>query len=339
MTLNIEIDHIHFYVEDAASQRDWFIQKLGYRRLFSIANSHTQIEAVQNGQTYFVLSSPLTCKSPVSDYLKSHPAGVSDIAFRVENLEELFARAIPVSHALEDATYSTGHLRWAKVKGWGSLNHTLIDRRSSAPFYETLLDRDTDPSQNRAIVRDISSLSEDRSMAATPVFAGIDHVVLNVAAGTLTQAVDWYTKLFGFQTHQTFDIQTQNSGLKSQVLTLMGGETYLNINEPTSTNSQIQEFLEANGGSGIQHIALRTPRIVQTVAQLRQMGQSFLSVPKTYYSQMKARLARCRMPLLQEEMQAIQAQQILADWQEGSAALLLQIFTRPIFKEPTFFLS
>jgi 4-hydroxyphenylpyruvate dioxygenase len=340
VTLNIEIDHIHFYVEDAIAQRDQFIQKLGHRRLASVINDHTQIEVIQSGAIHFVLSSPLSCHSPIFKYLKSHPSGVADIAFRVENLEALFARAVPLSNAIEHRTYPSGHLRWAKVKGWGSLSHTLIDNRSSASFLETLLSQDTEQTQARSSVKNTFSLFDRLSAESSPLFTGIDHVVLNVAAGTLTQAVDWYRQIFGFQVQQTFKIQTQNSGLKSQVLTLAGKKTYFNINEPTSANSQIQEFLIANRGPGIQHIALRTPHIVQAVTQLRQRGQSFLSIPKTYYSQLKKRLSQCRIPVLQsEEMQAIQAWQILADWQEDSAALLLQIFTQPIFKEPTFFLS
>lgn len=172
------------------------------------------------------------------------------------------------------------------------------------------------------------------------MFSCIDHVVLNVAAGTLTQAADWYCKTFGLEVQQTFNIRTPKSGLKSQVLAFAGQEAYLNINEPTTANSQIQDFLNANRGSGIQHIALRTAQIVQAVAQLRQRGQSFLSVPASYYTQLKARLTEQGVPLLQsQEILAIQAQQILADWQKDSKALLLQIFTRPIFKEPTFFLS
>ncbi len=339
MTLNIEIDHIHFYVEDAAAQRDWFIGKLGHRQLASIKTDHTQTEVIQNGAVHFVLSSPLSSHSPIFDYLKAHPPGVTDIAFRVGNLEELFARAVPLS-SIEHATYPSGHLTWAKVQGWGSLSHTLIDSQSSASFYETLLSQDTEPTQARASAKNAFSLPDGLTADLPPLFTGIDHVVLNVAAGTLTQAVDWYRQIFGFQVQQTFKIQTQNSGLKSQVLTLAGKEMYFNINEPTSANSQIQEFLIANRGPGIQHIALRTSHIVQAVTQLRQRGQSFLSVPKTYYSQLKKRLSRCQSPVMQsEEMQAIQAWQILADWQEDSAALLLQIFTQPIFKEPTFFLS
>lgn len=336
----MEIDHVHFYVENAALQRDWFIQNLGYCRLASVLTPDTRTEVLRNGSIYFLVSSPLARRSPVFDYLQCHPAGVADVAFRVENLQSLLNTAVPISTAQERTISPSGYLKWATVKGWGALSHTLIENTSPVPFCETLSSQDSDGTRKTLQVEGGRSQSSSASQDRLSMFSCIDHVVLNVAAGTLTQAADWYCKTFGLEVQQTFNIRTPKSGLKSQVLAFAGQEAYLNINEPTTANSQIQDFLNANRGSGIQHIALRTAQIVQAVAQLRQRGQSFLSVPASYYTQLKARLTEQGVPLLQsQEILAIQAQQILADWQKDSKALLLQIFTRPIFKEPTFFLS
>jgi 4-hydroxyphenylpyruvate dioxygenase len=113
------------------------------------------------------------------------------------------------------------------------------------------------------------------------------------------------------------------------------GWVKLPINQPTSANSQIQEFLEVNRGPGVQHIALQTPNIVDAIAYLRQRGLPFLQVPRTYYTQL---LHRQGLQLSEAEIQEIAAQQILVDWEENSPeALLLQIFTQPIFEQPTFF--
>jgi 4-hydroxyphenylpyruvate dioxygenase len=108
------------------------------------------------------------------------------------------------------------------------------------------------------------------------------------------------------------------------------------INEPTSANSQIQEFLDVNQGPGIQHIALQTPQIVKAIAQLRHRGLSFLPIPSTYYTQLRTQ--HQGLPLSTAELEEIAAQEILVDWHnEASQALLLQTFTQPIFEQPTFF--
>jgi 4-hydroxyphenylpyruvate dioxygenase len=115
------------------------------------------------------------------------------------------------------------------------------------------------------------------------------------------------------------------------------GLVQLPINEPASANSQIQEFLDLNRGAGIQHIALETENLVETIARLRQNGLALIRVPETYYSQLRERPG---LPISEAILQAIAAQEILIDWQDDShSAALLQIFTEPIFDQPTVFLE
>ena len=120
-------------------------------------------------------------------------------------------------------------------------------------------------------------------------------------------------------------------------------EIQLPINEPISNNSQIQEFLDINNGSGIQHIALRTNKITEVTQQLRKNGLTFLKVPNTYYEN----LAKINLNLKfePEEWQKIVQENILLDEEDindkkslnNNHPLLLQIFTQPIFEKPTFF--
>ena len=108
-----------------------------------------------------------------------------------------------------------------------------------------------------------------------------------------------------------------------------------NINEPTSSNSQIQEFIDLNGGSGIQHIALRSQNLIQDVASMQQEDVAFLNIPQSYYEQLDTTLN-----LTQEEWEAIANQQILVERDRlNPQSLLMQIFTQPIFEQPTFFLE
>ena len=113
----------------------------------------------------------------------------------------------------------------------------------------------------------------------------------------------------------------------------------LPINEPLSKNSQIQEFLDINNGSGVQHIALKTNKITEVIEQLRKNGLTFLKVPYTYYEQLNKQ--KFNLKFNPQEWQKIVKENILIDQEETqnnqNQPLLLQIFTEPIFELPTFF--
>jgi 4-hydroxyphenylpyruvate dioxygenase len=155
--------------------------------------------------------------------------------------------------------------------------------------------------------------------------------------------VDWYGQLFGLRPRQSFHIQTAYSGLRSQVLVgepvgLDGANRLqLPINEPESATSQIQDFLNHNQGPGIQHIALLTPELLPTVARLRRQEINFLNVPSSYYDQLSQR-PKFDAQGLGEDWLEIATQQVLVDWHlDRLEGPLLQIFTQPVFAQPTFF--
>jgi 4-hydroxyphenylpyruvate dioxygenase len=312
----MRIDHVHFYVKDAQASSHWFIQHLGFQSVArGVSDGDTYSEVVRSGTVYFVLSSPLSSQSPVAYFLQQHPPGVVDIAFSVEDLDCVWRRAIAhggkILQPLEQRHNGQEIVKSGKIAGWGYLSHTLIEQSKT------------------------ESATQKNFLSFSPFdFTGIDHIVLNVAAGDLESAVAWYQRTLGFQTKQSFKIQTERSGLHSQVLVSRDRQVQFPINEPASLNSQIQEFLEINRGAGIQHIALQTPNIVSSVAEFRNRGLSLLPVPPNYYTQLQAR----QIPLSTDEFQEIARQEILVDWQDTNPdALLLQIFTQPIFGEPTFF--
>ena len=315
----MKIDHIHFFVEDAARQRDWFIQYLGWTWVKQAILADQTIEILRYRDTLFVLSSPRTSSSVVADYLRHHPPGVADVAIAVDNLAATLdhlkaatqVQTIPSPVLSQLIDLNAPLSAWASIGGWGSLRHTLIERQPNK-----------------------SSLQKSKGSSTS-----IDHIVLNVPTGELQPAAKFYQHLFKLQKQQSFNIQTQQSGLSSQVLFSSAGQLYFNINEPTSTNSQIQTFLDANRGAGIQHIALTSNPIVSTIKTLRQKGLSLLSVPLTYYDQVQQRLQmQPAVPIEYQEWQQIVEQQILIDWQpKQPESLLLQIFSQPIFKDNHFF--
>jgi len=328
----MNIDHIHFYVEDAARSRDWFVKTMGFRSVAGGTGRFAQVEVVKNGPVYFVLSSPLTQSGPVAEFLQVHPSGVADLAFGVADVDAAIAQAIQakakVLQHVQIEAGPQGSLKWAKIMGWGALGHTLIERSGITP----LLPWASEQGLTSPLVGE--DLEQQPPETAPFCFTGIDHIVLNVTIGDLQPAIAWYQDVLQFQPNRTFEIQTARSALCSKVLVHPDGSAQLPINEPASPSSQIQEFLDLNGGPGIQHIALRTTDIVQAIAQLRQRGLAFLDVPTGYYTQLQQRSGASSLNL---DWQAIQAQQVLVDWQEQSPHALLQTFTRPIFTQPTFF--
>ncbi|MFN6496122.1 MAG: 4-hydroxyphenylpyruvate dioxygenase [Nostoc sp. DedQUE01] len=316
----MKIDHVHFYVEDAKIWRDWFVHHLGFQAVADRINSfHTCTEVVKSGSVCFLLSSPLLPTSPVAEFLRQYPPGVADVAFAVEDVEAAIAHAkmhgATVLQPIQQENLGVTSLKWSKIAAWGGLTHTLIQREVEG--------------------------DAENSFTASSLITGIDHIVLNVEIGDLERAVAWYENILDFKPQQVFKIKTDRSALHSQVMVSHNGDVQLPINEPATRNSQIQEFLDVNRGPGIQHIALRTTNLVSAIAKFRASGLSLLSVPQSYYTQLKKRPG---FPLSDREIEAIAKQEILVDWQEytalegqNTAPLLLQIFTQPIFEQPTFF--
>ncbi len=318
----MKIDHVHFYSGNAARTRDWFIHNVGFKAIGNCISQDTHTELIALDSALFVISAPLNSASPVAQYLNFHPSGVVDIAFRVNNLAEMINRAdslgIKLLQDIQLWRSPQGNFKFAQIAGWNDLQHTLIEATGEPDHCLPL---------------------KIKPYQVTPNFAAnitnIDHVVLNVAQNKLDSAVSLYQSLFQFQVQQSFRIQTKKSGLVSKALIDAEGEVQFNINEPTSSNSQIQEFIDLNGGSGIQHVALRSQNLIADVRQMQQKDVEFLPVPQAYYRNLQQLLS-----LSKTEQQAISQQQILVDCDRSSPqSLLMQIFTQPIFEQPTFFLE
>jgi 4-hydroxyphenylpyruvate dioxygenase len=340
------IDYIHFYVKNAVKTRNWFIEKIGFKHYSQGQNHHTHTEIVTNNcSIFFVISSPRNPSSPVSNYLNSQPSGVVDVAFRVDNIDSIINQSYsqnmtiinsPQTHYLEQ-----GKIKFAKIKGWNSLHHTLIENTTKIPFCQLLsqLKGKIDIPVNE--IENCFSNQNQLLLNNCDTITDIDHVVLNVSNGELAKAVEFYQTIFNFKVRQNFEIKTNNSGLYSQALIAPQNGFYFNINEPTSTNSQIQEFIDINKGSGIQHLAIKSTNIIKSVRQMRHRGLSFLHMSKIYYSKLKQEGRNGLIPsLTTQQWKAIEREEILVDCDPNlPESLLMQIFTKPIFNEPTFFLE
>src|SRR2546423_603568 len=89
----------------------------------------------------------------------------------------------------------------------------------------------------------------------------IDHVTHNVFRGNLDKWAGFYERLFNFREIRYFDIEGKLTGLKSRAMTSPDGNIRIPINESSDEKSQIEEYLHAYHGEGIQHIALAAPDI------------------------------------------------------------------------------
>ncbi|MEL6928548.1 MAG: 4-hydroxyphenylpyruvate dioxygenase [Cyanobacteria bacterium J06600_6] len=323
----MKIDHVHFYARNAARTKDWFIRHVGFKAIANYLSQHTHTELIALNSAYFLISSPLSDRSPVASYLANHPEGIADIAFRVEDLGLILDRSRLLGQTiLEDVRLTEspqGNFSSARITGWQDLQHTLIETKDNLDCCLPISIQ-----QNRI------ETPKSYNIADTNI-TDIDHVVLNVGQGELDSAVTLYQDLFDFRVQQNFQIQTSKSGLTSQALIDDVGEVQFNINQPTTANSQIQEFINLNHGSGIQHLALRSQNLIADVVRMSHNNVQFLNVPKAYYKKLRSLSA-----LSTAERKAVAEQQILVDWERYTPqSLLMQIFTQPILEQPTFFLE
>ncbi|MEL6494059.1 MAG: 4-hydroxyphenylpyruvate dioxygenase [Cyanobacteria bacterium J06623_7] len=318
----MKIERVHFYCSHAAKTKDWFVRNIGFRAIGNWIDAHTHTELIALNSAYFLISSPLTKASPIAAYLARHPTGVGDISFRVQNLSAIVERSrrlgLKVLQNIQVKQSPRGRFLTAQITGWNDLLHTLIEAE----------DDNCDCFNAR-----MESESELNTSASQ--ITGIDHIVLNVARGKLGLAVELYQKLFNFHVQQSFEIKTSASGLTSQALIDETGQVQFNINQPSGDNSQIQEFINFNRGSGIQHLALRSQNLIADMTRLQSGELEFLAVPPAYYRNLNASTY-----LSDFEQQTVAQQQILVDRdRDYPQSLLMQIFTQPIFEQPTFFLE
>lgn len=319
----MDFGYLHLFVKNARFWRDWFVEKLDFSPLSHLAIKELGEFAVRHGSILVLLSSH-RWEHPhvkhVTRFLQQYSEGIGEVAFRVDNLDAIAPQTsltgAPLTQPIQECDTSIGTLRWCRVQGWGSVSHTLIE-------------------DSEDVLKQLLAAPNCSTSVSELPWLGVDHAVLNVPQGQLDQAAAWYEHHLGFERQQRFVIETPRSGLRSIVLKHPDGNATLPINEPTSSNSQIQEFVDLHQGAGIQHVALKTQSLVQTISVLRQRGLSFLSVPEIYYQQLQGRAGFWQEA---KDWGAIAQQQILVDWPaETPHTRLLQTFTQPLFDRPTFF--
>ena len=320
-------DHVEFYVGNAKQASHFYRSAFGMR-LSGYCGPETGVRdrasyVLQQGKVRFVLTTALGPDHPIAAHVNEHGDSVKVIALWVDDAAEAWRQttsrggeSVQEPRTLSDAQ---GEVKVASIATYGHTIHAFVERRNYAGVFLP----------GYAAVKD-----EDR--VSRPVgLLHIDHMVGNVALGDMNRYVDFYRQVMGFDLYQSFDdndISTEYSALMSKVMSNGNGRVKFPINEPATgrNKSQIEEYLEFNHGPGVQHIALATNDIVDTVTRLRKQGIDFLRVPSAYYQELAHRVGK-----IDEPVDTLAELGILVD--RDDEGYMLQIFTKPVEDRPTLF--
>jgi len=327
----METDGFEF-IEYAAADTD-AMGKLFERLGFMAVARHRRknVTLYRQGEINFIVNGEPD--SFAQRFARLHGPSICAIAFRVKDAGLAYKRAIALGAWGYDSTGGPGELNIPAIKGIGDSMIYLVDRW-----------RGKDGAQPGEI-GNISIYDVDfEAIPGAPQnpeghgLAYIDHLTHNVHRGRMGEWAQFYERLFNFREIRYFDIEGKVSGLKSKAMTSPCGKIRIPINESADERSQIQEYLDAYRGEGIQHIALGTEDIYRTVEAMSAQQVQFMDTPETYYEQVDARL-----PGHGEDLERLRRQRILidgapgADDASGRLGVLLQIFTKtmigPIFFE------
>jgi len=268
----------------------------------------------QGGINFVVNAEP---NSNATAFAQVHGASVNAMAFRVKDAAQVYKRALEMGAEGVPAKLGPMELNIPAIKGIGGSLLYLVDLYGErGSIYD--VDFEFFPNVERR-----------------PVGVGltyIDHLTHNVVRGAMDTWSSFYERLFNFREIKYFDIEGKLTGLKSRAMTSPCGKIRIPINESADDKSQIEEFIKQYNGEGIQHIALGTDDIYQTVRALYQRQVPLQDTISTYYD-----LVERRVPGHGEDLAALRELKILIDGAptEGQG-LLLQIFTQTLIG-PVFF--
>lgn len=319
-------DYIEFYVGNAKQSAYYYQSAFGFE-LVAYAGPETGIKdrasyVLQQNKMRLVLTTSLLPDSEISEHVKKHGDGVKVLALWVDDAtysyEETVRRGAKPFEAPKVLKDEDGEVVVSSIHTYGDTIHTFVERKNYKGAFM--------PGYKKATP----------AFKTTPVgLKHVDHCVGNVGWGEMNTWVDFYENVMGFKLLITFDdsdISTEYSALMSKVVSNGNGYVKFPINEPAEgkKKSQIEEYIDFYKGAGVQHIAIETDNIIETVGELKRRGVEFLYVPETYYEDVLDRVKH-----IDEDLNALKALNILID--RDDEGYLLQIFTKPVEDRPTVF--
>lgn len=320
-------DYVEFYVGNAKQAAHYYKTAFGFQSL-AYAGLETGVRdrasyVLKQDKIRLVLTTALNSESPVGEHVKKHGDGVKVVALWVEDATAAFEETTKrgakpfMEPTVEEDEH--GKVVRAGIYTYGETIHMFVERKEYSGIF----------------LPGFEKWESDYNPEPTGL-KFIDHMVGNVGWGEMNQWVQWYEDVMGFVNFLTFDdkqIHTEYSALMSKVMANGNGRIKFPINEPAEgkKKSQIEEYLDFYEGAGVQHIAVATDNIIDTVAKLRARGVEFLSAPpQAYYDEIPQRVGA-----IDEDLKVLQKLGILIDCDEDG--YLLQIFTKPVEDRPTLF--
>ena len=317
-------EFIEYAAPDPAAMAAVF-ERMGFTAIAK--HRHKNVTLYRQGGINFIINAEPD--SFAQRFARQHGPSVCAIAFRVQNAKAAYERAISLGAWGYADTAGPGEMNIPAIKGVGDSLIYLVDQwrgKNGA----------ADGALGNISFFDVDFLPLPGVGAAdlSPVGHGltyIDHLTHNVHRGRMTEWASFYERLFNFKEVRYFDFEGQATGVKSKAMTSPCGQIRIPINEEGNEKAgQIQEYLDRYHGEGIQHIALGSTNLLDTVDALQMSGMKLLSTGDTYYE-----LLDKRIPGHGEDVAALQSRNILMDGSHGE--LLLQIFSEnqlgPIFFE------
>ena len=271
----------------------------------------------RQGDINFILN--MEPSGPAAQFRAAHGPSANAMAFRVKDAGKALKLALERGAQEVKGPVGPMELNIPAIEGIGGSYLYLVDRYGAQGIYEV----DFVPIEGAAAQEQANSVG----------LTYLDHLTHNVVRGNMKTWADFYERVFNFREIRYFDIEGKVTGLFSKAMTSPCGKIRIPLNESQDDKSQIEEFLHAYRGEGIQHLALGTDDIYATVRKMRARGVRFQDTVDTYFDGIDA-----RVPGHGESVQALRENRILIDGAPTQGqGLLLQIFTEnaigPIFFE------
>ncbi|MEP4534217.1 MAG: 4-hydroxyphenylpyruvate dioxygenase [Cyclobacteriaceae bacterium] len=319
-------DYIELYVGNAKQSAYYYQSAFGFKPVaysgLETGNKERVSYVLQQDKIRLVLTSSLVKGGEINEHLNQHGDGVKVIALWVDDAtkswEETTKRGAKSYFEPKSEEDENGTIVSSGIHTYGDTVHIFIERKN---YKGTFLP---------------GFKPWTSEVSAKPVgLKYIDHMVGNVDLGEMNEWCQFYAKVMGFTQLVSFDdkdISTEYTALMSKVMSNGNGRIKFPINEPAEgkKKSQIEEYIHFYNGAGVQHIAVATDNIIETVSKLRERGVEFLYVPETYYDDLFDRVGE-----IDEDLAPLKEMNILVD--RDDEGYLLQIFTKPVVDRPTMF--
>lgn len=319
-------DYVELYVGNAKQSAHFYKTAFGFQSV-AYAGLETGLKdrvsyVLQQDKIRLVLTSPLRQDGPINAHINKHGDGVKVVALWVDDAtkawEETTSRGAESFMEPMREEDEHGHVIKSGIHTYGETIHIFVERKNyHGAFMPGFKEWKSDYNPSEVGLR------------------YIDHMVGNVGWGEMNKWCEFYAKVMGFTQLVSFDdkdISTEYTALMSKVMSNGTGRIKFPINEPAEgkKKSQIEEYIEFYNGAGVQHIAVATNNIIETVTHLRARGVEFLRVPEIYYDDVLDRVGE-----IDEDLEPLKNLNILID--RDDEGYLLQIFTRPVLDRPTMF--